>query len=274
MKTFQIGGCVELVALGCVVALMSAPESAMAADDDAEKKAAAALVEWLDADGDGKVSDAEALRGAPRLLREANAKTRTARGRKILAALDANKDGKVDSGELRRAVAKAQGKGDHGKGRGDERAKELFDKLDANSDSVVTAAEFKKLAKLLGPLGQFVEGRIPQMFTGFDGNRDNKLSLEEFQKGIAKYMARFGGGGGADDAEGEDQPSDDEKLRQKLRRQLGGLDRDRDGKLSKKEAARNRTLKTKFRAIDTNLDDFLSLDEVVAYTKATQEKKK
>lgn len=273
MMNFQIGKRAGWAVLGCLLGLMTAADVAIAADDDVEEKEATALIQWLDADGDGKVSDAEALRGAPRLLREANAKKKSARGRQILAALDANDDGKLDAGELRQAIAKAQGRtnkdrADEDKGRGNKRAKELFDKLDANSDSVVTAAEFKKLPKLLGPFGQFLQGQLPQLFAQFDGNRDKRLTLDEFQSGVGKLMRRFGVGGG----DGQDQPSDDDKLRQQIRRQLGALDRDRDGKLSKKEAGRNRKLKTKFRAIDTNLDGFLSLDEVVAYAKANPEK--
>lgn len=96
------------------------------------------------------------------------------------AAMDTNHDGVLDSAE----VAAAQQKEiDEARAAEQQRASAEFAALDTNHDGQLSKAEFMAAVPAVKP------NQTPQQIIGgFDGNKDGKISLEEYQ---ARPLASF-----------------------------------------------------------------------------------
>lgn len=105
--------------------------------------------ERADANGDGKIDQAELT-----AVREAR-----------FARLDADADGTISADELDRQVARMQRRAMMAEGMADG----AFDRLDANGDGVVTRAEF-------------VEGRTAPILELADRDGDGAISRDEFER--------------------------------------------------------------------------------------------
>lgn len=240
-----------------------------AAEGDAAgaPESAGNLGDLLDLNKDGNITDDEVRKATEEFQKQANATKKTAQGEAILKAADTNKDGKVDADEAKAAAEKARQDRPRGRG-GPGRGVETFAALDVNKDGKLTRKEYAELPKHLGPWGaRMDQRRLAGMFADADTNKDNFLTQAEMEAASSRMFGRFGRGG---DAPAKPQPSADDQLRERIKRQLSTLDRNRDGKLSEKEVAGNRDLKARFKQIDTDIDQFLSLEEVVDFYKSQQ----
>jgi len=256
--------------LGAMTAvfLVTACLPAAAADREPPKKSPFAhgeklpgdLSEFLDADGDGKVTDAEAQKAAADFSKQANAKTKTDRGQAILDALDKDANGKVEIAEAQEAVARDR----IAAGGGGKRVAEIFEKLDKNADGFVTQQEYGALISQLGLLGELLKPRLVQMFFTVDANRDGAISVVESQM-VADHIARQAQLKA--DKEAARAAAPDPKIVQMVRITLSKLDRNRNGQVSQGEAKRDRQLTSVFAEVDTNLDKNLSAEEMYNFLK-------
>ncbi len=217
------------------------------------------LSDLLDGDADGKVTDGEAQKAAREFMEQANAKEKTERGAKILEALDKDKNGKVEEAEAQGAVAVERA---NRAGPGQEVAG-IFDQLDVNRDDYVTAQEFGALVKQLGPLGILLQPRLAEIFNGMDTNRDGAISFVEAQMGAEDFADQMAARQAAEEAK------PDPRIVQLTNSVIGQLDRNRDGKLSKREAERDKNVAEKFFEVDANLDEQLTAEEIYNYLKKT-----
>jgi len=106
-------------------------------------------------------------------------------------------------------------------------ARHGFAALDKNGDGVISREEASAKPK------------IAQMFDTLDTNKDGTLSKDEMKAGHDKIKAR----------------------------QMAKNDTDRDGRISRAEAAAHPRLAENFDRIDTNGDGFLSKEELMAARK-------
>ena len=78
----------------------------------------------------------------------------------------------------------------------------IFARLDANADGAITGAELAVLAS--GPQGGRAGGRIREMFSRADADRNSRITLEEIRDATAGRFARM-------DADGDGVVTDEER---------------------------------------------------------------
>lgn len=209
------------------------------------------LSDLLDADGDGKVSDAEAQAAVKEVQKKGTAKN--ADGDALRKSLDANGDGKVDVKEAQAGVAK-------GRGEMDERARKVLDMLvwlDADKSGEVSVPEFKALIEKMGFLGKLAEPKLGEMFNNMDQDRNGSITMAEGQL-AADYFAAV--------AMQEEQKK--EAVRTAAAAQLvASLDRNRDKKISIREAAKT-PVAERFAIVDADQDGQLTIAEVARFIDA------
>lgn len=209
------------------------------------------LTDLLDADGDGKISDAEAGQAVGEFKKKAKAKG--APGATALKFLDKNGDGRVDDNEAAAAVAAGRAQA----GGAGERVAFLFDRLDADGNEFLTPNEFAAIVEALGPLGQLIKPKLEQLFVRLDQNRDMAISYVESQL-FAEYL---------------DQQTAIRQRRQEERKNaalwaraqqiFAAADGNRDKRISKREA--KGPLQEKFASIDADLNGKLTLIELYRF---------
>jgi Ca2+-binding EF-hand superfamily protein len=253
-----------------IFAIVSLLASAAAAQNRGPDKALAGLppeiAEIVDPDKDGRITDDEAKRAAGTLMEIGNAKEDSPKKEAVLKAVDQNKNKKVEAAEANAAIANLRGLTQQG-----ERVKDLFNDLDKDRDGALTKREFEELEGRRGFGRGFNRAAIGRMFDDLDADRNGKILLEEALLNAGKLGPRFGRRGG-DDAAPATPPAD--TLGDQVKRLLGPLDRDKDGKLNEQEVRSNKDLKTKFRQIDADLDGLLDLDEMTEAARQAQADKK
>lgn len=220
----------------------------------------AEVQEIIDPDKDGKITDVEAQRGAEQLMEIGNAKEASAKKDAVLKASDQNKDKKVDAKEAAAIVARARGATQQG-----ERLAKLFQELDKDRDGALSKREFDDIEDKLGRGRGQLKNRLGKIFEELDADKNGKLVMEEAMLGAGKLGPRFGNRGNADAPVAAADP-----LADQVKLLLTALDRDKDGKLSDREARANKELKTKFRQIDTDLDGLLNLEEMTDAARQAQ----
>jgi Ca2+-binding EF-hand superfamily protein len=219
-----------------------------------------------DENKDGRLSDDEARKGVDAVLREANAKEPSDRGRRLVSEFDANKDKKLDESEATLAVVAARRTTAQGK-----RLDDAFKGLDENRDGVVDKREFEKLPDKIGAGGRWMRRRTGEMFRDFDTNNDGKITPVEGHMNAGVLGMRFGGRGQRDAPDSAPAPVD--PLRDAIEKQFALLDRDRDQQLSEKEYRGNKDLRLRARQMDLDLDQELTVEEIYAFYEAHPEKK-
>jgi Ca2+-binding EF-hand superfamily protein len=218
--------------LSFATALLLAPLSALAADDNAPPQAdRTGVFKQVDANGDGLISEDEVPEDKRRLFT------------RLLRRGDTNSDGKLSLDEFTKAIADDERETPAGQPGGDQfrqflesNPEEVFKRLDANSDGKLE----------LGELPDQARERFQRFIDDFDANRDKSLSLDEFRKGHERLRAMIGlpqptrqpAPGGllrVLDTNGDGTLSKDEiaAAPESLRK----LDRDGDGTLSNRELA-------------------------------------
>lgn len=150
-----------------IVATIALTGAVMAAPK-ATEPVLASIPDWLDTDGDGKLSEAE---------RQAFAQSRKeARGaaRKGPSRWDTDGDGTVSQEEREAAVAALKAKVD-------ERRCELFEGV-AGEDGILSLEEFAALRAV----GRVPEATIARLYGLLDEDGDGNVSKEEFVNGVGK----------------------------------------------------------------------------------------
>jgi Ca2+-binding EF-hand superfamily protein len=212
------------------------------------------LAKLMDTDKNGQITDQEAKATVDGLVRQGNAKPANEKSERIQSALDKNNNGRVDLDEAQNFVAEARLQTAGGRV-----IREMFDKLDDDKNGAISKKEFAEIGRRFKQDKQQAQ-RLAGMFNTFDANRDGKITLPETALAAGKL------GGRATDARPVEEKVD--PVRARVQQQFAALDRDRDGKISPKEANANRQLKTQFKQIDADLDGFLTLEEVLEFTQA------
>ena len=219
----------------------------------------------LDKNQDGAVSDEEAAAAKkdwPDLSRE-----KTQLGRLLTATLDSSGNGRLNDEEIAAGVARGR---QQARGVSQE-VVAIFKALDTNADTRISVVEFRGLVFRLGPLGVFVAPKLAQFFNAMDVDGNGLISPAESQRGADYLLAQI---------EIERQRQEQlTKLRDPKYRQaqqlVATLDRNRDGRISKREASRNKEVKHAFQLADTDLNDELSVDECYErFKKVAAEQKK
>ncbi len=170
---------------------------------------------------------AERMHGGPMHFRGDFQKER------LLERFDANKDGKITKDELQAALRAEYGKYNTGK------------------DDKLTLAQYEKLWS-----DRMMERRV-RAFQRYDINGDGKISLEEFQRPMARMASRM--------SKSDDGIIDLDKMGRRgpfMKERLGAIDTDKDGKITRAEIDAAR--KGQFEKYDTNKDGALSADEFEA----------
>jgi Ca2+-binding EF-hand superfamily protein len=211
----------------------------------------------LDADGDGVVTDAETRRAAAAL--EKHAREQSERSKAILEAFDNNQDGRLDGGEAADAAARARIAAD-GIGR---IVAEIFNKLDANGDGYVSRLEFAAVVTKLGAVGELLKPRLVQLFVQIDADRDGAISVSESQM-AADYFAKQ-----AQLRAERRRAQQDQRIRQLAQQVMARLDGNRNGRISQREARRDRQVLGVFDQVDLDGDKNLSSQEVYLYLDRT-----
>ena len=220
-------------------------------------KLAGDLSDLLDMDGDGNVSDVEAQKAAADFGKEANAKNRSEKGKRILDALDKDGDGKVAPNEAQVGVAQARAQN----GAGAEAAA-MFERFDADKSGGITGEEF---AAGLGPLAQLLGGQAGQLFGRLDGNRDGQISFVESQFAAEAMSNQFRG---PQQGGGERKPQINPQILAAAQQVMARLDRNKDTNISKEEAAKDKQAASEFPLVDANVDESLSLEEVYNFIRS------
>jgi Ca2+-binding EF-hand superfamily protein len=214
----------------------------------------AELAKLMDGDKNGQVTDQEAKATVDGLIRQGNAKPANEQSERILKALDKNANGRVDLEEAQNFVAEARLETAGGRV-----IRERFDRLDEDKNGSISKKEFAEIGRMFKNDKNQAQ-RLASMFNNFDVNRDGKITLHETALAAGKL------GGRATDARPVEEKPDPARVR--AQQQFAALDKDRDGKISPKEANSNRQLKAQFKQIDSDLDGFLTLEEILAFTTA------
>ena len=247
-----------------VFGFLAAGQIARGADDEAKRKGSKSpfaqgkklpgdLSDLLDANDDGAITDAEAKQAARQFQKEASKNTE--RGKAILDALDKDDDGKVDEQEAAEGVARGR-MNDGGAG---QRTAKMFSDMDKNTDGFIDLREFDGWVKNMGPVGRFIRPRLGQFFTNMDGDRDKRISVVESQFAVDYFakQARLK----------QDKKDAADKHLLLAKATLSKLDRDEDGKVSEKEARKDRNLDKVFDKVDTDQDKQVTVDEMYKYLK-------
>jgi Ca2+-binding EF-hand superfamily protein len=226
------------------------------ADDAAEEGAftPGERAKLMDGDKNGQISDQEAKATVDGLMRQGNAKPANEKSERILKAVDKNANGRVDLEEAQHFVAEARLETAGGRV-----IRERFDQLDEDKNGAISKKEFAEIGRMFKNDKNQAQ-RLAGMFNNFDANRDGKITLHETALAASKL------GGRATDARTVEEKPD--PVRARAQQQFAALDRDRDGKISPKEANANRQLKAQFKQIDSDLDGFLTFEEVLEFTTA------
>jgi Ca2+-binding EF-hand superfamily protein len=212
------------------------------------------LSDLLDADGDGRVSDAEAAKAVAGFQKAAGAKTDE--GMAVRNALDKNGDGKVDPNEA--AAGVARGRMEFG-GAGKEVAG-LFGRFDVDGNETITTGEFRDSIEKLGVFGKFMAPKMAQMFNQMDTNRDGQISMVEAQM-MADYFSQ--------QAAQKEQQREEQRnagLWQSAQQALAAQDKNRDQRITEREASPE--LKEKFATVDADLNGKVTVAELYEYLKA------
>jgi Ca2+-binding EF-hand superfamily protein len=216
------------------------------------------LIEMLDADRDGVVTDEETRKAAKKAAQQANARAKTDLRQQILDAFDSNNDGKLDQNEAQAGVARARMQAP---GAGPVVA-EVFRKLDLDSNGYVNQLEFAALIERMGGLGELLKPKLAELYMRIDGDRDGLVSDVEAQF-AADYFAEQ-----ARLKRERQKAVVDAATMARVRQVLARLDTSNDGTISEREARRDRQVKAIFSSVDTNGDKHLSVEEVYWYIKA------
>lgn len=212
------------------------------------------LSDLLDADGDGKVSDAEANKAVAGFQKAAGAKTEE--GMAVRNALDKNGDGKVDANEA--AAGVARGRMDFG-GAGQQVAG-MFGRLDVDGNELITTGEFRESVEKMGPLGKFMGPNMARMFNQMDSNKDGQISVVEAQM-MADYFAQ--------QSAMKDQQREEQRnatIWANAQQALASQDKNRDQRITEREASGD--LKEKFATVDADLNGKVTVAEIYEYLKA------
>ncbi len=146
-----------------IAVLLASPVLAAAPASGADSRLAAQFRK-ADADGDGRLSRAEAERAAPRWAAR-------------LDAIDSDRDGKIGPEEIR--AWRRAGKGARGAA---TKFDQLFDRADADGDGALSRGE-----------AQAGLPRVAKKFQRIDNNGDGRLTREEMRAWLAaKRAARTG----------------------------------------------------------------------------------
>jgi len=213
------------------------------------------LADDLDANKDGVISDAEARAAADRIGKKANAPQKNAEDQKLLDAFDGNRDGKLDREEAEAAIARRRALAD----RVGRQVAEVFDLMDADNDQFVTQAEYLQSLRKLGELGKLIGPKIGEALQKADVNRDGKVSFTESQMIADAFAAHTLQKAEQRDAERELQ------LQQAVAGVLAGLDGNRDGAISLREARRNPQVAARFGEVDSDKNGELTPEELYNY---------
>lgn len=211
----------------------------------------------LDADGDGVVTDEETRQAAAKLEREARVKSDRAKA--IIEAFDNNRDGAIDGNEAADAAARARIAAD---GIGQVVA-EIFAKIDKNADGFVSQVEFSLVVQQMGALGQLLKPKLVQIFLQIDADRNGAISVAESQM-AADYFAQQ-----AQLKAQHQRAQRNQRIWQLAQQAIARLDGNHNGRISQREARRDRQVLGVFEQVDTDGDKQLSAEEVYAYLART-----
>jgi len=245
----------------------------------------------MDTDGDGKVSKQEFLDNT---------------ANKFFGHLDKDGDGyisKEESEAMKKNRPKRQNRpqdgqgGKGGQGNNEDRAKQMFSKMDANGDGKLSRDEFRGPDQAFDKIDENNDGSLTMeelqkgrkggqgrqggkkggLLERNDTDSDGKVSKAEMQAGFAKHFDRVDKNGDGfltedempkrgksrgQDREGRGRGNQNSNFAKRAAKQFNRFDKDGDGMLSQDEAPRH--LKDRFTQLDANDDGFLSQDEIKA----------
>ena len=240
------------------------------------REMATRLMKRHDKDGDGKLTAGE--------LVTPGADGQKGRARFNLKKSDKNGDGAIDLNELTMVLAQAQKRGQ--RGRNPRMLRQALQRMDADKDGRITRKEWRGRKETFARLDADKDGAVTKqeiekfvatmkrwrgaggeaIFRRWDGNKDGKITLDEW-RGRKEFFARF-------DRNKDGVITPDEVTVMRGRRGKGHgpdvrsgkgsahflqkYDKDRDGRVSKKEFPHER----RFAEIDANGDGVLSKPEI------------
>ena len=238
-----------------------APGKDKPADPNVKPLTPAGLAIMMDANKDRKLDDREVRSAIDALQKRGNARPATAESEQILAGFDKNKNGKLEKDEAEDAAVQARLTTAGGK-----YVEAAFGKLDEDNDGFVNREEFDQLGVILG--GKFDirrnKGIGGGLFAMLDGNKDGKISLNE--------AVLSGGNLGPKARDGAQAAQAGDPLRAKAAQIVNSLDKDRDGKVSEKEAKSNKPIADHFKDIDFDIDGHLTAEELWEYENVRRKK--
>jgi Ca2+-binding EF-hand superfamily protein len=219
------------------------------------------LIMLLDLNNDGLISDAETRQTAVVFQKRAAVNGSQNGGRAILDAFDKDGNGRLDRAEALHGAAVARM---HVEGSGKAVAS-LMGALDADADGMVSGWEFRALVDKLGRMGPAAEPRLAQLFAGLDANQDGMISVVESQMVAGAFVREsrmeiqaIGPGG---------QQLLGQPIVPKVRTTIAQLDRNRDGKISVREARKDGQLQKVFENVDQDGDSQLTGGEIYDYVR-------
>lgn len=222
---------------------------------DRTEKAPPTITDVVDADGDGAITDQEARAAVAKLM--ALPKSKDADAKELAASIDKNGDSKISQEEAAFAIARARMQNDESGKRMDE----IFQRLDENKDELVSRQEYQDSGdklKEFGNFGRFGEAIAGRVFDTLDADRDGNINIVEAQFSADQF-------GQLTNWRRRREADADAKLRQQTAQVFASLDKNRDQRLTKREAGRE--LEANFDAIDTDGNGKLTVNELFLYAK-------